>query len=161
MTPDENGHDMTITEPDPATDPAAATSHPALTPSSMLMRVLELERSVAFYRDVFGCTVALRQEDAALLLAPGGFQIYLYADPSSTVRPIGALGVREVMWSAPDADTLEHVGSRLRRYYAATYSHTEGGVSFVDGRDPDGNRVLVACPSPLQLPRVHIARRFR
>ncbi|WP_285185921.1 VOC family protein [Rhodococcus sp. MEB041] len=149
---------MTISAPDPAIDTTVTTS---LAPTSMLMRVLELERSVVFYGDVFGCTVALRQEDAALLLAPDGFQIYLYADPSSTSRPIGALGVREVMWSAPDADTLEHVGSRLRRYYAATYSHTESGVSFIDGRDPDGNRVLVAFPSPLQLPRVHIARRFR
>lgn len=150
---------MTTVEPNNSVDPSTTT--PTLAPSSMLMRVLELERSVAFYCEVFGCTVALAEEDAALLLSPNGFQIYLYADPTSTHRPIGALGVREVMWSADSAETLDHVGGRLRRHYAATYSHSENGVSFVDGRDPDGNRVLVAYPSPLQLPRLHIARRFR
>jgi hypothetical protein len=38
--------------------------------------VSELGRSVDFYRDLFACEVAIHEPDAALLLAPGGFQIY-------------------------------------------------------------------------------------
>ncbi|MDJ0394831.1 VOC family protein [Rhodococcus sp. G-MC3] len=129
--------------------------------SSMLMRVLRLEPSIDFYCDVFGCTVALREADAALLLAPDGFQIYLYANGPSLQRPIEGLGVKEVMWSAATETALEQVGDRLRQRYPSTYVHSAGGVNFVDGRDPDGNRVLVAYPSPLQLPRHIIADRFK
>ena len=39
-------------------------------------------------------------------------------------------------------------------------STAPAGVKFLDGRDPDGNRILVAYPSPLQLPRHIIADRF-
>lgn len=129
--------------------------------SSMLMRVLDLDSSTAFYCGVFGCTVALRENDAALLLAPDGFQIYLFADPTSVHRPIGALGVREVMWSTATEEALTRIGDQMRAHYPSTFIHSAGGVSFVDGRDPDGNRVLVAYPSPLQLPRHVIADRFR
>ncbi len=52
-------------------------------------------------------------------------------------------------------------GARLRQHYPATYIHTAEEISYVDGCDPDGNRVLVAYPSPLQLPRSVITHRFR
>ena len=42
-------------------------------------RQTDLDRSVNFYRDVFECHVALHESEAALLLTPGGFQIYFRA----------------------------------------------------------------------------------
>ena len=42
-------------------------------------RQSDLDRSVNFYRDVFECHVALHESEAALLLTPGGFQIYFRA----------------------------------------------------------------------------------
>ena len=134
---------------------------PSVAVSSMLMGVIELETSTKFYCEVFECTVALEEVDAALLLAPDGFQIYLYANRSLVQRPIGALGVKEVMWSTATEEELEQVGERLRQHYPSTYIHNAGGVKFLDGRDPDGNRILVAYPSPLQLPRHIIADRFK
>jgi catechol-2,3-dioxygenase len=129
--------------------------------ASALIRVRELSRSIDFYCSVFEFTVSIREEDAALLLARNGFQIYLHADPTSVQRPIGALGVNEIMWAAQRMESLNEIGTRLRKWYPSTYSHSEGGVSYVDGCDPDGNRVLVAYPSPVQLPRSVIAHRFR
>lgn len=129
--------------------------------ASALIRVRELGRSIDFYCSVFEFTVSIRESDAALLLARNGFQIYLHADPLSVDRPITALGVSEIMWSAQRAASLDEIGTRMRKHYPATYIHTTDGVSYVDGCDPDGNRVLVAYPSPLQLPRSVIAHRFR
>ena len=40
--------------------------------ASSVIFVSELDRSVAFYRDVFACEVAIGESDAALLLAPVG-----------------------------------------------------------------------------------------
>ena len=39
-------------------------------------RQTDLDRSVNFYRDVFECHVALHESEAALVLTPGGFQIF-------------------------------------------------------------------------------------
>ena len=49
---------------------------------------------------------------------------------------------------------------RLRAYDVATFSYAEGGVTFVEGCDPDGGRVIVAYPSPRRLPREVIANRL-
>ncbi len=65
------------------------------------------------------------------------------------------------MWAADTEDELARITERLRTYDAATYTQTVGGVTFVDGCDPDGIRVIVAYPGPGQLPRELIAQRFR
>ncbi len=36
------------------------------------------------------------------------------------------------------------IAERLRRYDSAAYTHTEGGVTFLEGCDPDGGRIIVA-----------------
>ncbi|WP_138445139.1 hypothetical protein [Sinomonas susongensis] len=50
-------------------------------------------------------------------------------------------------------DTLKSAGS-----YADT--HSSDGVTFVEGRDPDGIRVVIAHPSPLQQPRSSLDSRI-
>ena len=49
-------------------------------------RQSDLDRSVNFYRDVFECHVALHESEAALLLTPGGFQIYFRAHETPDTR---------------------------------------------------------------------------
>ncbi len=129
--------------------------------ASWLMQVSQLDRSIDFYCDVFSCTIALREPDAALLLTPDGFQIYLRATESSTQSGIGDLGIQQVMWATDSEAELQRITQRLQFHYPSTYSSTADGVTFVDGCDPDGIRVLVAYPSPKQLPREVIAARFR
>lgn len=128
---------------------------------SCLMRVSELQRSVNFYRDVFQCRVAIREPDAALLLTPDGFQIYLRTREASGTGGINDIGIEQIMWSASSEEELQRIERLLRIRYPSTYSNTLGGISFVDGIDPDGIRVLVTYPTPQQLPREVIDRRFQ
>ncbi|OYD61163.1 hypothetical protein BDB13_6111 [Rhodococcus sp. OK302] len=129
--------------------------------SSCLMHVSNLDRSVNFYRDVFHCTVTIHESDAALLLTPSGFQMYLRAHDAGRGREIGDVGVDQIIWSADSEEELRLIEQRLRIHYPSTYSNTQDGIRFVDGIDPDNIRVLITYPTPEQLPRNVIDRRFR
>lgn len=121
--------------------------------ASSVMFVATLERSVDFYRDVFACEVAIHAEDAALLVAPGGFQIYLKARGGSTQHASGGIGVQNLMWATDTRADLDRLEQILRERGSHIDTHTRDQVSFVEGRDPDGIRILIAHPSPDQLPR--------
>src|SRR6478672_4978424 len=45
-------------------------------------------------------------------------------------------------------------------YEPAVFSHTENGVTVIEGLDPDGVRGLIGYPSPFQLPRTVTAARL-
>lgn len=121
--------------------------------SSSVIFVTELDRSVTFYTEVFGCHAWLREEDAALLLTPGGFQIYLIAKGSRETHPTGGIGDRHLLWATDSAEALAHFEKLLKNIGSYTDTHTGGEVTFVEGRDPDGIRVVIAYPSPVQRPR--------
>jgi catechol 2,3-dioxygenase-like lactoylglutathione lyase family enzyme len=129
--------------------------------ASCLMRVSDLDRSVNFYRDVFQCHVAIHEPHAVLLLTPDGFQIYLRTHEASRTRGITDIGVEQIIWSAGSEEELHRIEQRLRVHDPSAYSNTLHGISFVDGADPDGIRVLITYPTPQQLPREVIDRRFR
>ena len=146
---------MTQTTEPPRT--GAATTAVA----STVMRVADLDRSVNFYRDVFCCRVALREPDSALLLTPDGFQIYLHSAGPSRRPRLAPIGIQYLMWATDSQAELERVTTRLQAHDLSTYTHTENGVTFVEGCDPDHGRVIVAYPSPGRLPRALIASRLR
>ena len=123
------------------------------TVASSVIFVAELERSVTFYQEVFACTVSVRQGNGALLLAPGGFQIYLVAIGNRKGHPTGGIGEHHLLWSTDSAAALNHFEQLLKDRGCYTYTHTGGQVTFVEGRDPDGIRVVIAHPSPQQQPR--------
>jgi catechol 2,3-dioxygenase-like lactoylglutathione lyase family enzyme len=123
------------------------------TVASSVMFVGQLDRSVAFYRDVFTCKVAIHDQDAALLIAPGGFQIYLVSKGSRTTHASVSIGPQYLMWATDSAEALEHMEGALRGHGAPTYRYKSGGVTFIRGRDPDGIRVVIAHPSPEKQPR--------
>ncbi|MCV7086762.1 MULTISPECIES: VOC family protein [Mycolicibacter] len=129
--------------------------------TSCLMRVTHLDHSVKFYCDVFDCDVAIYERDAALLLTPNGFEIYLRAHEASRAAGVTNVGVEQFMWSVGSEEELQRIEQRMRLHDPSAYSNTVGEISFVDGADPDGIRVLVTYPTPHQLPREVIDRRFR
>lgn len=147
-------------DPERQASPRPASAATA-TVASALVAVSDLARSVNFYCDVFSCRVALHEQDTALLLTSGGFQIYLRSKGPSRRPRVGATGVQYLMWATDSQDELLRISQRLFAYDVATLSYTENGVSFVEGCDPDGGRVIVAYPSPNQLPREVIASRLR
>jgi len=153
-------HEGVAAEPDPATPPGKTDGITAKVASS-LMTVSDLDRSVNFYFDVFSCQVAVHEQDTALLLAPDGFQIYLHSKGPSRRPRVGATGVKYLMWATDSLAEFQRISQRLRAYDAAAFSYTENGVTFAEGSDPDHGRVIVAYPSPSQLPRELIAPRLR
>ncbi|WP_409436561.1 glyoxalase [Mycobacterium sp. SMC-14] len=114
-----------------------------------------------FYCHVFQCEVAICDKDAALLLTPDGFEIYLRTNEASRAGGITGVGVEQIMWSVGSEEELQQIEQRMRVHDPSAYSNTLGEISFVDGADPDGIRVLVTYPTPQQLPREVIDRRFR
>jgi|SRR6185312_2615907 len=132
----------------------------AATVTSVVVRVADVDRSVDFYCDVFSCRVAIREPGAALLLTPNGFQIYLYKKDLPR-RSAGVSGVQYLMWATDSQDELQKIAQRLRKHDPAAYTHAEGELTFVEGCDPDEERVIVVYPSPSQLPRQLIASRFQ
>jgi catechol 2,3-dioxygenase-like lactoylglutathione lyase family enzyme len=137
------------------------TTRAAARVASSVMRVSDLDRSVRFYRDVFSCQVALREQDAALLLTPDGFQIYLTSQGPFRRHGAGPGGVQYLVWATDSEAELERITQRLLAYDPATYTHVENGVTFVEGCEPDHSRVIVAYPGPNLRPRELIAARFR
>lgn len=129
--------------------------------ASAVMHVTDVDQSVNFYCHVFSCNVAIRQPDAALLLTPDGFQIYLYSKDPSRPPGIGATGVQYLMWTTDSPAELQRIAQRLGAHDPAAYSHTEGELTLVEGCGPDQERVIVVYPSPSQLPRELIASRFK
>ena len=128
--------------------------------ASCVIRVSDLDRSLKFYCDVFSCRVLIHESDMALLLTPNDFQLYLHADRRFRHRSAATIGVQYLMWATDSESDLEQLTQRLRAYDVATFSYIQGGVTFVEGCDPDGERVIVAYPSPRQLPREVIAKRL-
>ena len=128
--------------------------------ASCVIWVSNLERSLNFYCDVFSCSVLIRESDMALVLAPNGFQLYLHAEPTFRHRGLGTLGVQYLMWATDSEASLQRIAQRLKTHDVAAYSYTQGGVTFVEGCDPDRERVIVAYPTPRRLPREVIAKRL-
>ncbi len=121
--------------------------------TSSVVFVSDVGRSVEYYREVFACTATIEDESAALMVAPDGFQIYLIGSDTRASHPSRGIGVQALIWTvgtASEIDRLEHV-MRDRGHY--TSARTTRGVRFLTSRDPDGIRILVAHPSPLELPR--------
>jgi catechol 2,3-dioxygenase-like lactoylglutathione lyase family enzyme len=129
--------------------------HAARVTSSVIF-VSDIDRSVDFYRDVFGCEASIHDSDASLLLAPGGFQIYLIERSARTPHTSGGIGPQYLIWAVHSADHLQELDQALRRYGRVTHTYTSGGVTFIAGRDPDGIRILMAHPGPDKLPRAVI-----
>ena len=140
---------------------SAQTEAATVRVTSTVMRVVDVDRMVDFYCDVFSCRVSLREPGAALLLAPDGFQIYLYEKGSARHPGVGAVGVEYLTWSTDTEAEFERITERLLHYDPAPYTHTENGVTFIEARKPDHGRVIVAYPGPRVLPRKMIAARLR
>jgi Glyoxalase/Bleomycin resistance protein/Dioxygenase superfamily len=121
--------------------------------ASSVQFVAELDRSVNFYRDLFRCKETIRSGEAALLLAPGGFQLYLIERGEREDHYSGGLGHHLLMWATDTAEGLNYFEQTLKEMGRYTETRTAGGITVVEGRDPDGIRVMIAHPDPSEKPR--------
>lgn len=128
--------------------------------ASSVIFVSDLDRSIQFYRDVFACELTMRERDAALLMDPERFQLYLMARGDREQHPTGGIGHEYLMWAVDTPEALEHFAQALKDCGCYLDRHASGGVTFVEGHDPDGIRVVIAHPNPQQVPRSVFDPRF-
>jgi catechol 2,3-dioxygenase-like lactoylglutathione lyase family enzyme len=126
---------------------------------SVVIFVRDIEQSLRFYCDVLGCVVAIHDRSAVLMIAPGGFQIYLRALGDRAHHPSHQIGVQSLIWTTASRAGLEQVEQAMRDRNCYIDTSVSDGVTFVTGHDLDLIPVLVAYPSPQRLPRHSISRR--
>ena len=119
---------------------------------SAVMFVQDLDRSVRFYQDVLGLAVADRSPTAALLASAAGTQLILRATGSQGTHALGGVGVQYLIWTASDEDDLHRCERALTERSAYRDTRSSGGLTVVEGSDPDDITVMIGYPGPDQVP---------
>jgi catechol-2,3-dioxygenase len=117
-----------------------------------VMFVQELDRSVAFYRDVLGLDVADRSTTAALLVAGSGSELILRAMGGNAAHPLGGVGVQYVTWAVAEKADLDQIERALKERQAYRDTRSHEGVVAIEGRDPDDIVVMITYPGADQVP---------
>ena len=114
--------------------------------NGVVINVSDLDRSIAFYRQVLGFTLLSQEEQLAVVGASGGDRsqaIVLRALGSSPLGGAGHIGLRAFILEAESADQMERIAGELesRRLLVTRREHSEW--TAVVGRDPEGVTVVV------------------
>jgi catechol 2,3-dioxygenase len=120
-------------------DPQARIGHVHLT-------VSDLERALAFYRDVLGFEVTTRYGTDAVFLSAGGYHHHIglntWAGRGAPRPPRGTTGLYHLAVLYPDRGALARAVRRVLDHGAPLEGAADHGVSeAVYLRDPDGNGV--------------------
>jgi catechol 2,3-dioxygenase len=120
--------------------------HPQTRIGHVHLKVADLERAIAFYRDVLGFDVTQRYGTRAAFLSAGGYHHHIglntWESAGARPPPAGHTGLDHVAFLYPDRHEL---GRAVRRLQDAGYpvhhaSDHDGTVSvYLD--DPDGNGI--------------------
>jgi catechol-2,3-dioxygenase len=122
-----------------------------------VLYVRDVDRSVAFYREVFGFSQVAGFPGAAFLKAPastndhdlGLFQVGPDAAQSAAGR--GAVGLYHLAWEVETLDDLEEHLSRLAEAGALVGMSDHGNTKSLYGKDPDGLEFEVVWLVPAHL----------
>src|SRR5438309_5026970 len=110
------------------------------------LKVADLDRALAFYRDVLGFDEMQRMGDQAAFVSAGGYHHHLglntWESRGGSPPPSGTTGLYHVAIRYPDRKTLGGALRRLVENEIAIDGATDHGVSeAIYLRDPDGNGV--------------------
>ena len=120
-------------------DPRTRIGHVHLT-------VSDLERSLAFYRDVLGFEVTARYGPDAVFLSAGGYHHHIglntWAGRGAPRPPAGTTGLYHFAVLLPDRPALAAVVRRVLDHGVELEGASDHGVSeAIYLRDPDGNGI--------------------
>jgi catechol 2,3-dioxygenase len=124
----------------------ARTIDPQVDIGHVHLKVSDIDRSLAFYRDVLGFDVTQRLGDEAAFLSAGGYHHHLglntWESRGGSPPPPGTTGLYHVAIRYPDRAALGDALVRLRDAGIPITGATDHGVSeAVYLRDPDGNGI--------------------
>src|SRR6202030_3790775 len=127
--------------------------HPGVRIGHVHLKVADLERALAFYRDVLGFEVTQRYGSQAAFLSAGGYHHHIalntWESAGGSPPPPGATGLYHLAIVYP---TRAALADALRRLIAAGIpleGASDHGVSeSLYLRDPDDNGVELYCDRP-------------
>jgi catechol 2,3-dioxygenase len=110
------------------------------------LKVSDIDRALAFYRDVLGFEVTQRFGDDAAFLSAGGYHHHLglntWESRGGSPPPPGTTGLYHVAIRYPDRATLGDALQRLVEAGVPVSGATDHGVSeAIYLSDPDGNGI--------------------
>jgi catechol 2,3-dioxygenase len=117
------------------------------------LKVADIDRALAFYRDVLGFELQQRMGDSAAFVSAGGYHHHLgfntWESAGGTPPPRGHTGLFHVAIRYPDRKTLADALRRLVEAGVPIEGASDHGVSeAIYLRDPDGNGVELYCDRP-------------
>ena len=125
-------------------------AHPAINPGVRIghvhLKVADIERSLAFYRDVLGFEVTQRYGPDAVFVSAGGYHHHIglntWESKGGAPPPPGTTGLFHIAILYPTRAALADALRRLRTAAIALDGASDHGVSeALYLRDPDGNGV--------------------
>jgi catechol-2,3-dioxygenase len=111
--------------------------------SAAIMFVRDLDKSVAFYRELLGLQISDSSPTAALLLNDDGSQLVLRATGSNSSQSLGSIGIQYLTWTTESRADLDRLTDFLRKRSAYRETREDSGVTVVEGRDPDDLVVML------------------
>ena len=120
--------------------------HPEVRIGHVHLKVADLERALAFYRDVLGFELTQRHGDKAAFLSAGGYHHHIglnaWGSAGGKPPPSGSTGLYHLAIAYPTRAELADALRRLRRAGIPLDGASDHGVSeALYLRDPDGNGV--------------------
>ncbi len=117
------------------------------------LRVSNLERSIAFYRDILEFDITMQIGDSAAFLGAGGYHHHIglntWESLGATPPPAGHTGLYHGAYLYADRAALGRVVKRVLAAGIPLAGAADHGVSeAVYLRDPDGNGVEIYCDRP-------------
>ncbi|MFC9932237.1 VOC family protein [Streptomyces sp. NPDC127190] len=127
-----------------------------LRPAHTGLNVTDLDRSLAFYRDLLGFTLLAEGKDEdrryAMLGEPGGQPLVTLWQQAEGSYDRGRAGLHHLAFSTDSVDRVRQYETALRAHgvefaHEGVVAHREGGTSGgIFFHDPDGIRLEIAAP---------------
>lgn len=127
--------------------------HPKVSIGHVHLTVSDLDRSLAFYRDLLGFEVTAHYGSSAVFLSAGGYHHHIglntWAGRGATPPPSGHTGLFHFAILFPNRKELARVLQRLlKANYPLTGSADHGVSEAIYLNDPDGNGVELYADRP-------------
>jgi catechol 2,3-dioxygenase-like lactoylglutathione lyase family enzyme len=117
----------------------------------ILMNVSDIDRSLEFYREVFGITMLARQDQLAVFHTGDSVhpQVIILRTHGTSSHRVGLggghVGMRALAFEVQSRDELERIATALDRRSSLTTKRSGESWTAAFGRDPDRIAVIVAC----------------
>jgi catechol 2,3-dioxygenase-like lactoylglutathione lyase family enzyme len=126
-------------------DPPEADAGPRL--DGLVVFVRDLDASADFYCGLLRMKIVTRESTALLLAGSGSSMMVLRAMPRGE-HSLGGIGVQCATWTLHDEEDLRRCERFLQEQEAHVETTSGDGRTVVEGRDPNGLRVIVVYPDP-------------